>query len=152
MGDMGCRMRLRGTYVQHEIAEGEGLKTFQDKLTLQIPNAQGGLPLNNDINHLHQLILNLAARLQATEAIATAAISLACAMDEKKGGTKDKFLKETFPLLLKNAATAPAQATKPELDQWMRQREQDFLNANLQKITAQIEQLCSQTKTKAHVN
>ncbi|MBA8846326.1 hypothetical protein FHW02_004416, partial [Ochrobactrum sp. RH1CCR137] len=54
--------------------------------------------------------------------------------------------------LLKNAATAPAQATKPELDQWMRQREQDFLNANLQKITAQIEQLRSQTKAKAHVN
>lgn len=108
--------------------------------------------MNNDINHLHQLILNLAARLQATEAIATAAISMVCAMDDKKGGAKDKFLKETFPMLLENAAKAPAQATKPELDQWMRQREQEFLNADLQKITAQIEQLRGQTKTKTSVN
>ncbi|EFM56111.1 MULTISPECIES: hypothetical protein [Brucella] len=100
----------------------------------------------NDIEHLHQLILNLAARLQATEAIANAAISMVCAMDDKKGAAKDKFLKETFPLLLKNAAVAPAQATKPELDQWLRQREQDFLNANLQKITTQIDQLCGQVK------
>lgn len=49
-----------------------------------------------DIEHLHQLILNLAARLQATEAIANAAISMVCAIDEKKGGAREKFLKETF--------------------------------------------------------
>lgn len=99
-----------------------------------------------DIEHLHQLILNLAARLQATEAIANAAISMVCAIDEKKGGAREKFLKETFPLLLLNAANAPSQATKPELDQWLRQRAQDFLNEDLSKITAQIEQLRGQTK------
>jgi len=106
----------------------------------------------SDIEHLHQLILNLAARLQATEAIANAAISLACAMDDKKGEIREKFLKETFPMLLKNAASAPAQATKPELDQWMRQREQDFLNADLQKINSQIEQLKAKTKSKTTAN
>ncbi len=99
-----------------------------------------------DIEHLHQLILNLAARLQATEAIANAAISMICASDSKKGGSKEKFLKETFPLLLENAARAPAQATKPELDQWLRQREQDFLNADLNKITSQIENLGGRDK------
>jgi len=108
--------------------------------------------MTNEINHLHQLILNLAARLQATEAIATAAISLACAMDDRKGGAKDKFLKETFPMLMEQAAKAPAQATKPELDQWMRQREQDFLNADLQKITTQIEQLRETSKVKQAIN
>ncbi|WP_273793939.1 hypothetical protein [Brucella anthropi] len=108
--------------------------------------------MNNEINHLHQLILNLAAQLQATEAIATAAISIVCAMDDRKGGAKDRFLKDTFPMLLKNAATAPAQATKPELDQWMRQREQDFLNADLHKITSQIDQLKAATKAKPAVN
>ncbi|MBB5703636.1 hypothetical protein FHS76_003545 [Ochrobactrum daejeonense] len=109
-------------------------------------------PIGNDINHLHQLILNLAARLQSTEAIANAAISLACAADDKKGGAKDKFVKETFPMLLKNAATAPAQATKPELDRWMRQREQDFLNDDLNKIIAQIEQLRGAVKAKTAIN
>ncbi len=109
-------------------------------------------PVIDDINHLHQLILNLAARLQATEAIANAAITMVCAMDDKKGAAKDKFLKETFPMLLKNAATAPAQATKPELDAWMRQREQDFLNADLQKITAQIEQLGRGAKAQPVIN
>ncbi|WP_273793931.1 hypothetical protein [Brucella anthropi] len=103
-------------------------------------------PINNDIIHLHQLILNLAARLQATEAVATAAIAMICAGDDKKGAARDKFLKETFPRLLENAANAPAQATKPELDQWLRQREQDFLNADLQKITTQIEQLRNQNR------
>ncbi|KAB2688418.1 hypothetical protein [Brucella tritici] len=106
----------------------------------------------NDIEHLHQLILNLAARLQATEAIATTAIALICTMDDKKGGVKDRFLTETFPMLLMNAANAPSQATKPELDQWLRQREQDFLNENLQKVTAQTEMLANQTKTKNTVN
>jgi hypothetical protein len=106
----------------------------------------------NDIEHLHQLILNLAARLQATEAIATTAIALICTMDDKKGGAKDRFLTETFPMLLMNAANAPSQATKPELDQWLRQREQDFLNENLQKITTQIEMPANQTKTKNTVN
>ncbi|MCX2698336.1 hypothetical protein [Ochrobactrum chromiisoli] len=101
----------------------------------------------NDIEHLHQLILNLAARLQATEAIANTAISMICAMDDKKTGAKDRFLKEIFPMLLNNAAIAPAQATKPELDQWMRQREQDFLNADLQKITTHIEQLRARVKS-----
>ncbi len=109
-------------------------------------------PSNNDINHLHQLILNLAARLQATEAIANAAISMICAMDDKKGTVRDKFMKETFPMLLDNAAMAPAQATRPELDQWLRQREQDFLKADLQKITTQIEQLRTQANTKQAVN
>ncbi|KAB2727602.1 hypothetical protein [Brucella intermedia] len=108
--------------------------------------------MNNEINHLHQLILNLAARLQATETLATAAISLACAMDDKKGGAKEKFLKETFPMLLEQAAKAPAQATKPELDQWMRQREQDFLKADLHKITSQIERLMASSKAKPAVN
>lgn len=99
-----------------------------------------------DIEHLHQLILNLAARLQATEAIANAAIAMVCATDGKKNEAREKFLKETFPLLLVNAANAPAQATRPELDQWMRQREQDFLKADLAKITTQIEQLRGQNK------
>ncbi len=101
----------------------------------------------NDIEHLHQLILNLAARLQATEAIANAAIALACTQDDKKSVLRDKFLKETFPMLLKNAANAPSQATKPELDEWLRQREQDFLNADLLKITTQFEQLRGQAKS-----
>jgi len=108
--------------------------------------------IQDDIQHLHQLILNLAARLQATEAVANAAIAMVCAMDDKKSSARDKFLKETFPMLLKNAATAPAQATKPELDQWMRQREQDFLNTDLQKIVTQIEQLYGAAKAKSAVN
>lgn len=103
-----------------------------------------------DIEHLHQLILNLAARLQATEAIANAAIAMVCTADTKKSGYQDKFVKATFPLLLQNAANAPSQATKPELDVWMRNREQDFLNANLQKIIGQIAQLNVQPKTTAN--
>ncbi|NKB79918.1 hypothetical protein HED49_20030 [Ochrobactrum daejeonense] len=55
-------------------------------------------------------------------------------------------------MLLKNAATAPAQATKPELDRWMRQREQDFLNDDLNKIIAQIEQLRGAVKAKTAIN
>ena len=53
-------------------------------------------------------------------------------------------------MLLKNAATA--QATKPELDQWRRQREQDFLNVDLHKITTQIEQLSETSKAKLAIN
>lgn len=91
----------------------------------------------NDIEHLHQLILNIAARLQATEAIANAAIAVICATDDTEKA-KERFLKEVFPTLLLNAINAPSQATKPELDAWMRQREQDFLNVNLQKIISLV--------------
>lgn len=93
----------------------------------------------NEIEHLHQIILNLAARLQATEAIANTAIAMICADGDTEKCPKDKFLTEKFPALLLNAINAPAQATKPELDAWLRQREQDFLNASLAKIVAQIE-------------
>ncbi|NKB79917.1 hypothetical protein HED49_20025 [Ochrobactrum daejeonense] len=53
-------------------------------------------PIGNDINHLHQLILNLAARLQSTEAIANAAISLACAADDKRAGQRTSSSRKPF--------------------------------------------------------
>lgn len=100
----------------------------------------------SDIEHLHQLILNLAARLQATEALATTAIAMLCASTDKPI-SKDSFVKDIFPRLLHNAANAPGQATKPELDTWMRQREQDFLNQALQKIIAKADAETTSNKT-----
>lgn len=91
-----------------------------------------------DIEHLHQLILNLAARLQATEAVANAAIALAASRNKNKAEPGDQALESIFSTLLKNAASAPDQATKKELDVWMRSREQDFLKASLEKINLQL--------------
>lgn len=101
----------------------------------------------NDIEHLHQIILNLTARLQATEAMANAAIAMICETDEKGNSAKARFLTQKFPALLKRAANAPAQATKPELDAWLRQREQDFLNTSLKDIIAQLEHAMVKSKT-----
>ncbi len=92
----------------------------------------------SDIEHLHQLILNLAARLQATEAVANAAIALAASRSTSKSEPGERSLETIFSILLKNAASAPDQATKQELDIWMRAREQDFLNARLEKINLQL--------------
>lgn len=101
----------------------------------------------NDIEHLHQLVLTLAARLQATEAIANAAVAMLCAEIDGNRSVKDKFLTETFPSLLLGAINAPAQATKPELDTWLRQRQQDFLYASLKQIVTQMEQLSAKPES-----
>ncbi|GAA5628809.1 hypothetical protein Brsp05_04108 [Brucella sp. NBRC 12953] len=95
----------------------------------------------SDVEHLHQLILNLAARLQATEAVANAAIALAVTRTASTTETVEPSLETIFARLLESAAAAPDQATKKELDIWMRSREQDFLNASLQKIKLQRDAL-----------
>ncbi len=97
----------------------------------------------SDVEHLHQLILNLAARLQAAEAVANAAIALAAARSASKPETLEPSVETIFALLSKNAAAAPDQATKKELDVWMRSREQDFLNTSLEKIKVQLAALSS---------
>lgn len=139
--DIRRKTQPRSTYARHVITLSKDTIAGQNSTKRTLEECM------SEIGHSQQLILDLAARMQATRAIANIAIALVCTRDSENDEEKERFLKEAFPFLLENAATAPAQATKPELDKWMRQREQDFLNADLKKIMAQIEQLRALSKS-----
>lgn len=103
----------------------------------------------SEIEQLRQMVLGMAAELDATRLISQAAFAMMCSFDGSPE-MLDKLKNGIFPLLLQQAENAPMKSPQPELDRWLRDKTKASLEAQFASILAEID--ATRQRAKRQVN